>query len=148
MRSLVLALLVGACAPPLPQNPLATPPQGDLLAADIARAAWSERLDAPWLADAELPAIQWFRGECLEYDSLEKFRFPDLRDAGCPTGNWFGGGAHVAHVLVRPTISRSALAHEMLHWALTEVSGDPGDHTGAIWDQVSEVNAAIQEAGL
>jgi hypothetical protein len=142
LMSIALLVVAGGCVGlSEPSNPEVAPPEGALDAAAIVVTEWSERLPgADDLILEDLPPIRWFEGECLDYG-----------EADCPTGAtiFAWNGEEEIHVLVRPTIHESSLAHEILHWSLDVVAGSPdGDHAGAVWAQVSEVDDILRRAGL
>lgn len=143
MTRLALVALLAAGCPSIPEplNAEVEPPAGAGPAAELARAEWAGRLSADL---GELPVIRWFEGPCL--------RWPDDVEQCLDGSTWTPHGlldadVEIQLVAVAP-VHRSALAHELLHWALDESSGDAdGDHGAPEWDQVAEVDAALEAAG-
>jgi hypothetical protein len=139
---LVLAALA-ACSVPQPLNAEVAAPAGADDAAAIVVQEWSERLPhAARLSVGDLPTVRWFAGDHLDYGG------GDAGDKVNGDFKWTPFDAEI-HLLVRDTIADSALAHEVLHWALDELGGDPdGDHRGAAWAELGDVRADLLKAGL
>jgi len=148
MRTLVLAVVLAAvgCSVPEPLNPEVDPPAGVLDALAIAVQELSYRLpDAEELVDVDLPPIRWFDPGptgCLDFGD---------HHGGCILGVYqVTSFDREIQVVVQPFIHRSALAHELAHWALDETTGDfDRDHRSpAAWEAVREINEYLDRAGL
>src|SRR5688572_3067271 len=132
MRS-VFILALAACSVPQPSNETAAAPAGADAAADLVVAAWAARLEAELGAP---PAVRWFAGECLAYDT----DYPH-----CIRGAYWCGYFEL-HLVWRDRPSDSELVHELLRGAL-EPECD-GLHEGPRWAEVDAVRAELRGAGL
>lgn len=138
MRAALLSVLAfGACAVERPSNPPADPPPG---ADDVEAAALDSWAAALGRQLGDPPPILWFEGACLDYSD----------DTYCEDGRTaFAPGDVEIHLVTRPLASQTALAHELLHWALHEVGrGWDGDHTADEWTLVEPLQAELAEEGM
>jgi hypothetical protein len=130
----LLALVACTSSPPLPENDLTSPPPR----AEDAQALAVEALEDVFGELGDPPPVLWFAGACLEYED----------DPRCMGGMYFGEEIHV----IRPSTdvpSRSALAHELIHWALHVAHGDSdADHLRADWGLVDPITRALRAEGL
>lgn len=142
MRILILLTLLSGCSVERPANQPADPPLGADEAEALVLAAWTEALlpDARGRALSDPPPILWFEGDCLDYSD----------DSFCETGrtSTVPGDVEI-HILARPRASETALAHELLHWALHETGcGWDGGHEEGEWDLVIPLQWELYDAGL
>lgn len=140
-RALLLCLLLPACGVPQPSNVEVDPPAGADDAAAIVVQEWSERLGVE-LDVADLPLVRWFEGPCLDYGDGDPF----CADGGYSTSAL---GDPEIHVIARDPVHSSRLAHEVLHWALEQATGDGDEgHADPAWDQVDAVVDVLRSSQL
>jgi hypothetical protein len=139
VRSLaLLAALLAACGVPQPTNEEVPAPDGAAESVAIAVAEWSDALDER-LAMDDVPLIRWFEGACLDYG-----------DGQCTPGayQWTPLATEI-HIIRRPTIHESSLAHELLHWSFDERGQDVDtDHSRPLWAGVPAINDVLVLAGF
>lgn len=138
----LLALLLAACSVERPSNPPADPPPGVDVAEEMILEAWSAALLPGGRALTDPPPVLWFEGRCLDYGEGCGEAEPDGATLFVP-------GDVEIHLIARPLVSDTALAHELLHWALHDIGrGWDGEHTTPEWSLVAPLKAALAGDGL
>ncbi len=104
---------------------------------EVAAREWATRLGAD-LDIASLPTVRWFEGDCLTY--------PDDGPLHCREGAFSAVDGEIHLLIRRDALSFSSLAHETLHWALLQTTGDSDHgHDGAAWAEVMSVQHTMLE---
>lgn len=141
MRHLILTLVLTGCAGNLDADLEGDTPE----AVGVAVAEWSLHLDAE-LSPDDAPPVTWHPGSCVDPPVGLMDDPPD-----CILGYYHNGSPGEIHLATPtiPIISRSALAHELLHWSLRASRDDSdGDHGGPEWCLVDDVNRVLADHGL
>lgn len=139
--AVLLLCAVGCDVIEYPSNQEVPAPEGAGLAQEIAIDLWSGELDADlW----HPPEVRWFEGACLSYDGRDP--------GGCLMGLFQTAALEEPqiHLAVEyPAVHRTALAHELLHWAIDESRGDSDhDHASPEWGLLGEAEERLAAAGL
>lgn len=141
---LFLLVIIYARVPtiPPPLNTQVPGPYGWQEAAEIARAEWSRRLDVKL---GDFPKITWYEGPCINYE----VQIEGLTEFDCLLGAYIMNpkGAEI-HLVYEEYPSDSALAHELLHWAIHKKGYYDGDHDRPEWDQLQFVENKLLIDGL
>jgi hypothetical protein len=141
MRGLLVLLLCGGCVEWQVFEPLSSEvdaPEGADDAVELVVHEWADRLSVGMAAE-DAPPVVWYQPDaqgCLVYEHTDE----------CITGSY---QRVVIHLAWSEHVRDSALAHELLHWALDMTAGDSDhDHAGPAWAQVDDVEESCWPLGV